>query len=637
MKSTGLVPVLLLALLACSVALSGCGGCDAPPDGQCPTGTIVENGKCISSKEVVCAPNSSKPAASHELFENVTITYTKEAGWTAPAVCAWECNADYALESGSCINTKTVACTADPTKPANSLDVPAQVTISYSTAGGWAAPAACLWACVTDFALENSQCINSKQVNCTANTTKPGNSHDVIAAVTATYTTAAGWSAPATCSWTCNTDFAPEGGTCINSKSVTCSPNTGKPANAHDVTATVPITFTSAGGWSAPAQCSWVCDTDFALETGSCINSKQANCSANAGKPANSHDVNALVSITYSSEAGWSVPAKCSWVCDSGFIINNGQCETPHPVLTIELSATSTTLPGVHVTYTATLTNTSSVAVKDGEVSFSLPDGSTQTEQFGRVEPGASIDKLVNWQVPEISALGAGEDFLEYLKRLGLNDGKEFSAQASTTWTDLSGNNYGPVVARVQTVQALPLVAANAGGTPVLLPGQTADASIVLYNLGSGAAKSVELSVYKKGDGTLASTAQSALASHENTKMHVQIKAPAVEGKGAGESDEDYRARLIALSATPIEYLFTHKWSDNGVSEYGPGSGDLKTYIAAPVLDLSLSGPSSALAGDTLNFKIITKNRGSVNSTGMTITAEFNGSGSQELNVPVST
>ena len=225
---------------------------------------------CINSREVQCDEDNANPANSTDTIANVTITYTTAGGWTAPADCAWSCNTDYTLEGGACINSKQVQCDTT-TNPVNSTNTLANVTITYTTAGGWSAPAACAWSCDTDFALEGSTCINEKQVPCDEDNANPVNSTDTIANVTITYTTAGGWTAPVDCAWSCDTDYTLEGGLCINEKQVQCDEDNANPANSTDTIANVTITYTTASGWADPVACAWSCNTGYLLDGTNCI------------------------------------------------------------------------------------------------------------------------------------------------------------------------------------------------------------------------------------------------------------------------------------------------------------------------------------------------------------------------------
>lgn len=351
---------------------------------ECDTDFALEEGSCIHEKTVPCDTDNGNPANSADVAADVTVHYTTDGGWEAAADCAWECDDDFALEGGACLDSKQVPCDTDNGNPSNSHDVVVDVTVTYTDAGGWTDPADCAWACDTnytlsgggdacvadtrradctnipanahgtgansdgkldqtwdgdswepgddtctwtcdaDHALEGGACIDEKQVACDSDNGNPLNSHDVTADVTVTYTDLGGWSDPADCAWACDTDFALEGGACIDEKLVPCDADNANPLNSHDVVADVTVAYTTAGGWTAPADCAWECNDDFAPEGGACINSKEVPCDTDNANPANSHDVSADVTVTYTDLGGWSDPADCVWACDTNYTVNGG-------------------------------------------------------------------------------------------------------------------------------------------------------------------------------------------------------------------------------------------------------------------------------------------------------------------------
>jgi len=63
---------------------------------------LVE-GSCIDNREVPCDEDNDNPAHSTDTIVNVTITYTTIGGWTLPADCAWTCDDGYQQdEHGFC-------------------------------------------------------------------------------------------------------------------------------------------------------------------------------------------------------------------------------------------------------------------------------------------------------------------------------------------------------------------------------------------------------------------------------------------------------------------------------------------------------------------------------------------------------
>ncbi len=208
-----------------------------------------------------------------------------DAGWDGGNCDA--CAVDYTLENGACIDEKLVACNDDA--PENATTTIADVTITFTTAGGWTTPADCVFSCKTGW--EGATCSQSSD-DCAGNACQNGGAcvdghqgyscscpmgfsgdfcevdiddcsadpcdHGTCVDGTDTYSCSCetGWDG-AHCD-ACATDFTLEGGACIDQKQVTCS-TAGVPTNATATIADVTITYTSAGGWTTPADCAFSC------------------------------------------------------------------------------------------------------------------------------------------------------------------------------------------------------------------------------------------------------------------------------------------------------------------------------------------------------------------------------------------
>ncbi|HXI58029.1 MAG TPA: hypothetical protein VNO55_18315 [Polyangia bacterium] len=322
----------------CSVPSGGSATCSGGIcGGACPTNQKLCMGQCIATN-AVCMGNC--PGGSHPCSglcsadDSLNSCGTSCTPCAVPAnghalcqagQCGLACSTDYVLENSTCINQKTVPCDANNANPANSSDVAGNVVIHYTTAGGWESPAKCAWTCNNDYAKEGASCINQKMVPCDTNNGSPANSSDIAANVTIHYTTAGGWESPAKCAWACDSAYTQEGQSCINQKMVPCDTNNGNPANSTDTAGNVTITWSPAGGWTAPAKCGWTCNTNYVLDSGSCINSKQVPC-ASGGNPANSTEVQSQVTITYTTASGWSAPAACPWNCNQPYTKSGNSC-----------------------------------------------------------------------------------------------------------------------------------------------------------------------------------------------------------------------------------------------------------------------------------------------------------------------
>jgi hypothetical protein len=131
-----------------------CSPCNCPDDAQCAGGKSGD-GSCW--KEVPCV-DAPPPNATSEI-ENVRVTYFG-SGWDAPPQCAWTCNEGYIEENGACINSKLVDCA--PLIPPNSVPVLEQTIVDY-TGNGWTTPV-CDFTCNPGFRKVESDCVDAPVV-----------------------------------------------------------------------------------------------------------------------------------------------------------------------------------------------------------------------------------------------------------------------------------------------------------------------------------------------------------------------------------------------------------------------------------------------------------------------------------------
>ncbi len=192
-----------------------------------------------------------------------------DCGGSSCAACV-ECSANGDCDSNLCVDNTCRTSRLEPCTdqaPGNATSVDADVVTTYSPGSGWSTPAACAWNCNTDYFQDGQTCINSRQADCTDNA--PANATSTTAQVTVTYTDAGGWSTPADCQWTCNADYFDDGASCINTRTVQC--NNNPPANGTSILANVQITYTDANGWSSPADCDFTCKVDYCKSGLQCV------------------------------------------------------------------------------------------------------------------------------------------------------------------------------------------------------------------------------------------------------------------------------------------------------------------------------------------------------------------------------
>ena len=201
--------------------------------------------------------------------------------------------------------------------------------------------------CATDYILEQGACIAQKQVACTTQGI-PANATPILAEVTITYTSAAGWTAPAACAFTCHDGWEGDdcsksiddcldhtcqnGSTCIDGHlghTCSCPPGfTGELCETNvDDCADAPCEHGTCTDGVDSYSCScnpgWdgehcdTCAADYILEHDACINEKLVACTDDA--PENATSIPGSVTITYTTAEGWTTPAACAFTCHDGW------------------------------------------------------------------------------------------------------------------------------------------------------------------------------------------------------------------------------------------------------------------------------------------------------------------------------
>jgi hypothetical protein len=243
----------------------------------------------------------------------------------------------------TCDRTQTVPCKPNGTVPANATVTNPTVEVTFSgtdPSGTWSTPASCVWACNSGYHKNGSSACetNSRMVPCP--NAAPANALWQPSTVQQTWNTNSGtWNAAPNCTaFICNvgyTRYAPQTGTtpppalsyCINSAQARCRQEGTLPANAAFVDAAVTVNYVQSGTqwvWQTPAICAWACKTNFALEAGACLGTKQVPCTQ-SGAPQNATYVASNVPVNYSGtypNGTWSTPARCAWTCNAGYTKN---------------------------------------------------------------------------------------------------------------------------------------------------------------------------------------------------------------------------------------------------------------------------------------------------------------------------
>ena len=294
---------------------------------ECDTGYTTVDGETCVTKRLVACDASDVPPHAHATADEVAVGWTPGSGWEEEPACPWECDPDYVSEdTATCVDAKLTPCGTDAV-PQHAHAIPAEVTVTWTDADGWTAPAACAWACDPAFTDDGGgeACFDSKLVPCDPSGL-PAHSVSDGGQVEIAWSDTAGWSPAAWCTWTCEADYVSEDGlTCTDHKLAPCVP-ADVPAHAHALPDDVTITWSDADGWSAPGACAWACDADFAPDEAgaACVDSKWVPCD-DSDLPANASSAGGEVEVTWSDATGWSPAAACGWSCVADHVTEDGE------------------------------------------------------------------------------------------------------------------------------------------------------------------------------------------------------------------------------------------------------------------------------------------------------------------------
>jgi hypothetical protein len=269
--------------VSCPQGTTICKGTCLPPDkpcaGVCPDATHDCNGNCVSNLSVNSCGAGCSPCA----------VPTNGVAACDGSKCSFACLGGFKACVDRCIPVSGCCndgdCTAAPAGGTGTCQLPAHT---------------CHYSCPTGTHNCDNKCASNNSALTCGSSCMP--------------CPPAGANATATCDGSvcavsCNATFRNCNNTCI-AASACCSDgecSAGVPPNGHGSCTT------------ASRTCGWSCDTNFFKEAGTCINQRQVDCDGNNANPANSDDVVVKVTVQYTTASGWAAPAKCGWMCKSGF------------------------------------------------------------------------------------------------------------------------------------------------------------------------------------------------------------------------------------------------------------------------------------------------------------------------------
>lgn len=120
--------------------------------------------------------------------------------------------------------------------------------------------------------------------------------------------------------------------TCTNSTKPSTNSIWTAPSGVNNADGSYESIWTGSTYSPSNSDCQWSCENNYALEDGVCINQKTVNCDS-SNTPNNAQASIASVEINYTDADGWSAPAECSFVCDSAYSRDENSCKQNPPAI----------------------------------------------------------------------------------------------------------------------------------------------------------------------------------------------------------------------------------------------------------------------------------------------------------------
>jgi RHS repeat-associated protein/uncharacterized repeat protein (TIGR01451 family) len=282
------------------------------------------------------------------------------------------------------------------------------------------------------------------------------------------------------------------------------------------------------------------------------------------------------------------------------------------PRLSVGISGSSCIAPVSTVPYQVSVENGGSAKATHIAATLTLPDGTTATPVVPDLVAGTKFAGTVSWQSPGIGGKLPTESTQDYLARLHAADGTTLPAAIfSSTWQDTSGNAYGPVEQPfIALTQRIPIVSTTVPAAQSLLPNQATQFGFNVSNIGTGNAVQVTLKL-KRQDGTFIAVPNFSLPGGQSASLSANYRAPAISAKGVAEADAAYIARLQSANNSTLNLSAVLNWTDPAQNSYGPTENPFIAKEILPVVSITLAGPATAQAGDSISYTLTGINSGS--------------------------
>ncbi|MBI5479361.1 MAG: Ig-like domain repeat protein, partial [Deltaproteobacteria bacterium] len=289
------------------------------------------------------------------------------------------------------------------------------------------------------------------------------------------------------------------------------------------------------------------------------------------------------------------------------------------PAITIErlpiLVATAGTLPDVLPGQSAPLSVTVENIGSGNATGAQLQVADNAPTTFA-LAAGTSSTVTATATAPTLAPRGADESDAEYRARLAAASNVDLSFGWTLGWSTPEAS-FGTLEEVAVARQVLPLLDVALEAPLQAGVGDTITYAVRVTNAGSAGAAAAT-ATFTAPDGTTTELAFGAVGPAESATQTATFTVPAPSLRGAGESNADYVARLLALQAGLAASLSV-TWTDAAANAYGPRAAAVATAVALPVLSLATGTLPAFLPGQAQPLALTMQNLGAAEATAATV------------------
>lgn len=281
------------------------------------------------------------------------------------------------------------------------------------------------------------------------------------------------------------------------------------------------------------------------------------------------------------------------------------------PILAVTPGAPATVLPNQAATMNFAVTNTGGGNAVQANIAVTRPGAANIVVPAFSLPAGQSASVSGILRLPAIPTEGPQESDAQYVLRLQALDNQKVSLDGTLSWTDKSGNLYGPTSNPFSTTEILPILTMAVTAPATAKPGDVLAYTVVLQNVGHGDAAAINIT-FTLPDGSVQHPfAGSGLVAGGTAQTTVSFTIPSSQPAGTLTA----KARLGWTDAAGNIYGFENATASTSVvasaptiTDFTPKNGPTGTAVSIIGTNLSsTAGPTTVTFAGPNNTQVAAK------------------------------